>query len=1070
MDQCKDKETKRFPLFKDKQKKTKPLSIKKPSIKLPADPGLESSNQRSTCLTWCWPSRAPRQDRVESECVLEQKPETKSEAKDKTKSAVKTTSPKMKINKMSKEQEECWASICPPGDKDAETKVWLKESLEKLGDRELKYFHKSLRTMDKSKDGFKPIKQIRLDSADRLDTVELMVQTYPKKIRVVTETILEKINTNKGNEIHNRVLDSLDNLNDKQLKYFHWFLQTADESKDGFNRIQKKDLEDADRLDTTDLMVQTYATNTKEVTEKILKKIKNNKGKDIPGAEEQMKPSSPAEAEKKEVSKVLEEFVKKAPNETLTRLSEALAADGVLKSSEKQRILEKNHTRGNRASCLADTVMDKGAAAWKKMIHHLQAVDAPLSSKLGLSSGPFVQQGPVIAIHAPDGCSTEPNPEPESEPGGVKSLLSLMPFKGCSTSLTDLISLKGSSTNLKVEEIKDDSWQQICPEGDSDADIKQWLKDELENLDSKEMKYFHWYLHTADYSKDGFKPIKKSRLEHANILDTVDLMVQIYTNKSKAVAEKIFKKMHKNKGDGCKDWLLDILEELDDRAMKYFHWYLQAGDKSKDGFKPIKKSHLEGADRLDMVELMVQTYATKTREVTRKILEKIEKNKDTVVPEVEEQSTPTSTAAAEEKVLTRMLNDFVKKVPKETLSQLMESLMTANTLKSSEKEIILQNHTRVNMASCFVDIVMEKGTDASKELMNRLQTINPHLSSELRSPSNPDNKVKKSFFSGIRLKRLISEQQEESWHQICPPWDTDAKLKHWLKDSLENLRNKEVKYFRWYLRTADESKDGFKPMKGCRLKYAERLDILDLLLQMYPEKVKLVTEKILEKISSNKAQHWILDFFEELGDKELKYCQMLLQSTDKLKGGIRSLKRAPVEDGGKVDAADVMMKMYSSDTREEVEKVLNELKDSTDDVLSDDDQLSNPSSSSAAAVEKRTKNMLLDLIRKVSKETLEQVVEALVADKVLSASDRKSILEKNRTRVNKASCLVDMVYERGAEDCQKVILQVQRIDPALHSDLKLSQQVLFKRLRSKMKDNGKTKGEEEEEEEEEAEE
>uniref|UniRef100_A0A3B5LYX5 CARD domain-containing protein n=1 Tax=Xiphophorus couchianus TaxID=32473 RepID=A0A3B5LYX5_9TELE len=66
--------------------------------------------------------------------------------------------------------------------------------------------------------------------------------------------------------------------------------------------------------------------------------------------------------------------------------------------------------------------------------------------------------------------------------------------------------------------------------------------------------------------------------------------------------------------------------------------------------------------------------------------------------------------------------------------------------------------------------------------------------------------------------------------------------------------------------------------------------------------------------------------------------------------------------------------------------------------------------------EKRTKNMLLDLIRKVSKETVEQVVEALVADKVLSASDRKSILETNRTRVNKASCLVDMVYERGAED------------------------------------------------------
>lgn len=75
-----------------------------------------------------------------------------------------------------------------------------------------------------------------------------------------------------------------------------------------------------------------------------------------------------------------------------------------------------------------------------------------------------------------------------------------------------------------------------------------------------------------------------------------------------------------------------------------------------------------------------------------------------------------------------------------------------------------------------------------------------------------------------------------------------------MKDLLENLRNKEVKYFRWYLRTADESKDGFKPIRRCRLKYADRLDILDLLLQMYPEKVKLVTEKILQKISSNKAQ------------------------------------------------------------------------------------------------------------------------------------------------------------------------------------------------------------------------
>ncbi|MEQ2271154.1 hypothetical protein XENORESO_000234, partial [Xenotaenia resolanae] len=330
------------------------------------------------------------------------------------------------------------------------------------------------------------------------------------------------------------------------------------------------------------------------------------------------------------------------------------------------------------------------------------------------------------------------------------------------------------------------------------------------------------------------------------------------------------------------------------------------------------------------------------------------------------------------------------------------------------------------------------------------------------------NKGKKHLFAGLRNRRLLSEEQEECWTQICPPWDKDAELKHWLKDSLENLRNKEVKYFRWYLRTANESKDGFRPIRRCRLKHADRLDILDLLLQMYPAKTKEVTEKILVKISSNTARNWILDLFEELGDKELKYCQMLLQSTDKLKGSNKAMKKIPVEGGEKVDAADLMMQMYSSENREEVEKVLNELKESTDEVLSEDEQHSNPSSPTAAT-EKGVRSMLLDFIKKVSIETLEQLLKALVADKVLTASEMKCVLEKNHTRVNKASCLVDIMFERGVEDCQKVIHHVHSIDPTLYTDLKTSQQALFKRLRSKLKEDGKTKddGREEEGEEEE---
>uniref|UniRef100_A0A3B3U230 Pyrin domain-containing protein n=1 Tax=Poecilia latipinna TaxID=48699 RepID=A0A3B3U230_9TELE len=80
-------------------------------------------------------------------------------------------------------------------------------------------------------------------------------------------------------------------------------------------------------------------------------------------------------------------------------------------------------------------------------------------------------------------------------------------------------------------------------------DIKQWLKEHLEDLDSREMKYFHWYLQT-----DGFKPIKKGQLEDADRLDTVNLMVQTYASNTKTVTEKILEKIKSNKGltDGRK--------------------------------------------------------------------------------------------------------------------------------------------------------------------------------------------------------------------------------------------------------------------------------------------------------------------------------------------------------------------------------------------------------------------------------------------------------------------------------------------------------------------------------------
>lgn len=71
--------------------------------------------------------------------------------------------------------------------------------------------------------------------------------------------------------------------------------------------------------------------------------------------------------------------------------------------------------------------------------------------------------------------------------------------------------------------------------------------------------------------------------------------------------------------------LLESLEDLGDRELKNFKWYLQQADFLKD-FPPIPKSRLEGADRPDTVDLMVQTYSHQCVEVAKKVLKRIKRN------------------------------------------------------------------------------------------------------------------------------------------------------------------------------------------------------------------------------------------------------------------------------------------------------------------------------------------------------------------------------------------------------------------------------------------------------------
>ncbi|XP_071778663.2 NLR family CARD domain-containing protein 3-like isoform X1 [Centroberyx gerrardi] len=72
-----------------------------------------------------------------------------------------------------------------------------------------------------------------------------------------------------------KLLETLEDLRGKELKSFQWFLQ-QDDILEGFPAIKKCKVENADREDTVDQMVQTYNKNILEVTKKVLKKINRN--------------------------------------------------------------------------------------------------------------------------------------------------------------------------------------------------------------------------------------------------------------------------------------------------------------------------------------------------------------------------------------------------------------------------------------------------------------------------------------------------------------------------------------------------------------------------------------------------------------------------------------------------------------------------------------------------------------------------------------------------------------------------------------------------------------------------
>ncbi|XP_071325380.1 uncharacterized protein [Trachinotus anak] len=177
--------------------------------------------------------------------------------------------------------------------------------------------------------------------------------------------------------------------------------------------------------------------------------------------------------------------------------------------------------------------------------------------------------------------------------------------------------------------------------------VKHVLLETLNSLNLKEFNKFKWLLQFT-YFQRGLPQLPQSQLVKADRAAMVDLMVERFGQQSVEVIREVFTDM--NRTDlvqslletsvqvrvkqltsllqkdltitSVQEKLLETLEDLSYEEFKKFKWFLQQTETTR-GLPGIPKSQVEMAQRVDVVDLMVQTYGEQSVEVTREVLMKM---------------------------------------------------------------------------------------------------------------------------------------------------------------------------------------------------------------------------------------------------------------------------------------------------------------------------------------------------------------------------------------------------------------------------------------------------------------
>ncbi|XP_059181749.1 uncharacterized protein LOC131960527 isoform X2 [Centropristis striata] len=490
----------------------------------------------------------------------------------------------------------------------------LLETLNDLSDEELKTFKEVLEFNVAQK--FLPdISSMLRLTADRAEIVDLMVQTYSRQSVELTGEVAEKMNWTEilqrlskhssglkgpsGNlELEGSgsvtvetmasavelLLETLAALSDEELKKFKHVLRNHIHSNRRFLDIPLMLLETTDRQDTVFSMVLTWGQQSVEAANEVLKKLERT------------------------------DLVQKLSDSSMEPNTERRAA-----------LIQRVATVAAVKQLLLETLNDLSDEEFKRFLELIVSQkDLPDIFRM---------------LRQTDRADT------------VDLMVQTCGQLSVDLSMKIFIDMKRMDlmqrlSGLKEKHSVDEHRPELLERAEVPAAVKQFILETLKDLSNEELKKFKWLLQLTYFQK-GLPHIQWRRLDWADSAGAlVDLMVE--NQQLVEVTKEVFTDMNRpdllerlsETSSGLKEKhppevlqkevtmtsimerLLETIEVLNYGELQQFKRLLQHTDMETNVSK-VSRYQLETAERGEVAELMVDAYGQQSVEVTREVLEKM---------------------------------------------------------------------------------------------------------------------------------------------------------------------------------------------------------------------------------------------------------------------------------------------------------------------------------------------------------------------------------------------------------------------------------------------------------------